>query len=82
MATVIVHLMNEDPVLAEVERMPEPDDTSISVLSPRRTDGKPVHYLTDDASMVIFPLHRVSSIEVVGEERAREEEVTFYPEDR
>jgi hypothetical protein len=78
--TVIVHLMNEDPVMAEVERMPEPDDTNIVVLYPRRTDGKPVQYLSDGASMVIFPLHRVSSIEVMGEEWVREEEITFYRE--
>lgn len=79
--TVIVHLMNEDPVLAEVERMPEPADTNIVVLFPRRVDGKPVHYISDGSTMVMFPMHRVSSIEVVSEERAREEEITFYREE-
>jgi len=78
--TVIVHLMNEDPVLAEVERMPEPGDANILVFYPRRTDGKPLHYLSDGATRVIFPMHRVSSIEVVGEERAEKEEITFYRE--
>ena len=78
--TVIVHLMNEDPVLAEIESMPEPSDTSIVVFYPRRVDGKPVHYLSDEATTVIFPMHRVSSIEVTAEERVAEEEVTFYRE--
>jgi hypothetical protein len=77
---VIVHLMNEDPVLAEMERMPEPDDSSILVFYPRRVDGKPVHYLNDDATTVIFPMHRISSIEIMAEERAEEGEVTFYRE--
>jgi hypothetical protein len=78
--TAIVHLLNEDPVLAELEKMPEPGDTSISVLYPRRVDGKPVHYLTDGVTTVIFPMHRVSSIEIMAEERAKEEEITFYRE--
>ncbi len=78
--TVIVHLVNEDPVLAEVEKMPELGDTNVQVLYPRRVDGKPVHYLSDSATMVIFPMHRISSIEIVGEERAEEGEITFYRE--
>ena len=78
--TVIVHLISEDPVLAEVERMPEPGDTNVLVFYARRTDGKPLHYLSDGATRVIFPMHRVSSIEVVGEERAEKEEITFYRE--
>lgn len=78
--TVIVHLLNEDPVLAEMERMPEPGDTNISVFYPRRLDGKPVHYLHDGVATVIFPMHRVSSIEIMAEEGVEEEEITFYRE--
>jgi hypothetical protein len=78
--SVIIHLMNEDPVLAELERMPEGDDTTVTALYPRRTDGKPITYLSDGAAAVIFPMHRVSSIEVVSTGAAEEEEVTFYRE--
>jgi hypothetical protein len=78
---VIVHLLNEDPIVAELERLPEPEDTSITVLDPRREDGKPIHYLRDGSTAVIFPMHRVSSLEIFAEERAPEEEVTFYRED-
>jgi len=76
--TVIVHLLDEDPILAELDRMPEPGDTSLLILDPRRTDGKPIHYLSDGATSVIFPMHRVSSIEVFAEERATEEDISFY----
>jgi len=75
---VIVHLLDEDPILAELDRMPEPGDTSLLILDPRRTDGKPIHYLSDGATSVIFPMHRVSSIEVFAEERAKEEDISFY----
>ena len=77
---VVVHLTNEDPILAELERMPEPGDTNILLLYPRRKDGKPIHYLSDDARAVIFPMHRVSSIEIVSEGKAEEEDITFYRE--
>ena len=75
---VIVHLMDEDPIVAELERMPEPGDASITVFDPRREDGKQIHYLRDGSSAVVFPLHRVSSIEIFAEDITREEEVTFY----
>jgi len=75
---VIVHLMNEDPVLAEMEEMPQAGDTSITVFDPRREDGNPIHYLREDAAAVVFPMHRISSLELVGEERVTEEEITFY----
>jgi hypothetical protein len=78
---VIVHLLNEDPIVAELERMPEPGDTIIKIFDPRREDGKPIHYLRDGSAAVIFPMHRVSSLEIFAEERAPEEEVTFYRED-
>ena len=78
---VIVHLLNEDPIVADLERMPDPGDTNIRVFDPRREDGKPIHYLRDGSAAVIFPMHRVSSIEVFAEERIKEEEITFFREE-
>jgi len=80
--TVIVHLMDEDPVLAELERMPDPGDSFIRVTDPRREDGKPIHYLKEGSDVVIFPLHRVSSLEIFTAELAKEEELTFYREEQ
>ena len=80
--TVIVHLMNEDPLLAETERLPEPGDTSITLSSPRRRDGRIPHYITHGVTEIIMPLHRVSFIEVIPEEEEEpeeaEEEVVFH----
>lgn len=78
---VIVHLLNEDPILAELERIPEPTDATIQIFDARRKDGKPVQYLSDGATTVIFPMHRISSIEVFAEEMAAEEEVRIYREE-
>ena len=46
---VIIHLHNEDPILAEIERMPDPSDQSVVLTNPRRRDGRSLHYLTEGA---------------------------------
>jgi hypothetical protein len=75
---VIVHLTNEDPILAEMEQMPDAGDTNITVFDPHREDGNPIHYLREGSAAVVFPMHRVSSLEVIAEDRVTEEEITFY----
>lgn len=79
--TVIVHLADEDPIVAELERMPDPADSFIGVIDPRREDGKPIHYLKEGSALVIFPMHRISSLEILTAEKAKEEEITFYREE-
>lgn len=79
--TIIVHLVNEDPLLAETERLPEPGDVTIALSNPRRRDGRIPHYLTRGVTEVILPMHRVSFIEILPEEEEeeeREEEVVFH----
>jgi hypothetical protein len=70
--TVIIHLSNEDPVVGEVEELPAATDTLITVLNPRRRDGKDIQYLSSDIIKVIWSLNQISFIEVLpsqGEER-------------
>ncbi|HJX39337.1 MAG TPA: hypothetical protein VJ714_12085 [Anaerolineae bacterium] len=78
---VIVHLADEDPIVAEIERIPDPGDSYIRVIDPRREDGKPVQYLKEGSAAVIFPMHRISSIEILTEGMAKEEEITFFREE-
>ena len=70
--TVIVHISNEDPIVGELEALPEKTDTMLVVSNPRRRDGKDVQYLSNDVVTVIWPVNQVSFIEVIpseGEER-------------
>lgn len=76
--TVIVHLMNEDPLLAETERLPEPGDVTMTLSHPRRRDGRIPHYLSRGVTEIILPMHRVSFIEIIPEEKEEEEEVVFH----
>jgi hypothetical protein len=63
--TVILHLPGEPSVIGEVEELPKPSDMIINVNSPRQKDGKDLHYLEANVVQVIWPLHRISLIEVL-----------------
>ena len=79
MPTIVLHLSNEDPILGEVDAFPSSGDTTIMVKNPRRRDGKDVSYLDGSITNVIFPMHRVSFIEVVATE-GEEEIITHVRE--
>jgi len=63
--TVLVHLSGEDPVVGEVEELPSPTDTNITINNPRRRDGKDLPYLESDVVTVLWPIHRVNFIEIM-----------------
>jgi hypothetical protein len=70
MPTAIIHLMNEDPILGEMDSLPASNDTVIIVKNPRRKDGKDVHYIDPSVTSVIWPINRIAFIEVlpIGED--------------
>lgn len=69
---VIIHLLNEDPILAELESWPDPTHQSIVIQNPRRRDGRPLHYVTEGATAFIFPWSRITFVEVMETEEAKE----------
>lgn len=69
---IIIHLHNEDPVLAEIESLPDPKDQTIVITNPRRRDGRSLHYVTEGATSFIFPWTRITFIEVMEQEEAKE----------
>lgn len=76
---VILHLLNEDPVVAELDKLPDPTHMSILVANPHRRDGRPLHYVTEGATSFIFPWSRISFVEIMGSEEG-EEVVEFFRE--
>lgn len=79
MPRVLVHVKNEDPVLAEMAEMPNPNDTLIILQNPRRRDGKDIPYLDVAVQTVIYPYERINFVEILpGEEE--EEIISFVRE--
>ena len=65
MPTVIIHMLNEDPVLGEIDDLPTMSDTLMLVRSPRRKDGKDLPYLEANVTSAIYPTSRISFIEIL-----------------
>ena len=75
--TVIVHLMGEDPFVAEVEELPQASDQSLTLLNPRRRDNKPLNYLERETISMILPMHRVNFIEITPSQDTEEVDLFF-----
>ncbi|MDH5508496.1 MAG: hypothetical protein OEZ02_14840 [Anaerolineae bacterium] len=66
--SVIVHILNEDPIVAEIEEMPNPTDTFLIVQNPRKRDGKDLHYLDSSVTTVAWPWSRIAFLEFLPTE--------------
>lgn len=65
MPSILIHIANEDPVLCEVEHLPQNTDTMVWAKNPRRRDGKDLLYLLANVTHVMFPVSRITFIEVM-----------------
>ena len=66
--TLILHVSGDVPVIGEVEELPKPTDTIVVLSNPRQRDGKDLHYLEPNVVKVIWPIDRVTLIEVLESE--------------
>ena len=73
---VILHIAGEASIAGEVEELPKPTDTIITVLNPRQKDGKDLHYLENNVVKVIWPLSKVGLIEIL--ENTEEEKIVGF----
>jgi hypothetical protein len=76
MPTLLIHIMNEDPVMGEVEEMPSLTDNLLYLKNPRRRDGKDLPYLEQNVTHVIWPMSRINYIEIIP--GAEEEEIISF----
>lgn len=77
--TVLLHLSGEEPVAGEVDELPKSADTVITVTNPRRRDGKDLHYVDSRAVKIIWPLDKISFIEILSGEES-EQVISFVRE--
>ena len=68
--TVQIHILNEDPIRAEVDALPGPHDTLLVVNNPRLRDGKDLRYPEVDVTTIVYPIARINFIQILpsGEE--------------
>jgi hypothetical protein len=79
MPTVLIHILNEDPILGEIENLPAASDTTLLVNNPRKRDGKDLANIVQNVTQVIWPISRCAFIEVIpGEDE--EQIISFVRE--
>jgi hypothetical protein len=66
--SVILHISGESSILGEVEELPKSTDTIIVVSNPRMRDGKDIHYLEHNVVKVIWPINKLTLIEILESE--------------
>ncbi|MBN2390928.1 MAG: hypothetical protein JXR84_09400 [Anaerolineae bacterium] len=77
--TILVHIMNEDAILGEIEELPDQNTPFLKLSSPRLRDGRDVSYFLPDTNVVLLPWTRIHSIEIMPTE-GEEKLVTFIRE--
>lgn len=77
--TVLVHVLNEDAVVGEIENIPEPTDQVLIVSNLRLRDGRSVPYLLPETDTVVYPWARIHCVEILPSEE-EEEIVSFIRE--
>ncbi len=77
MRVLYIHLTDSEPLVGDMEEMPNPQDTFLLVKNPRTRDGKDLRNLLDDVTQILIPWWRISYIEVMP--TGEEEEEVFTP---
>jgi hypothetical protein len=77
--TVLIHILNEESVVGEVERLPEPTDQIVVIHNVRYRDGREVSYVLPETDTVVYPWERIHCMEILPSE-TEEEVVTFIRE--
>lgn len=66
--SVILHIPGEMSVIGEVDDLPKASDTLITISNPRLRDGKDIHYLEHNVVKVIWPIDKITLIEILESE--------------
>ena len=79
MPTVLIHVLNEESVVGEIECIPEPSDQVLIVSNVRLRDGRDVSYLLPETDTVVYPWTRIHCVEILPSEE-EEEIISFIRE--
>ncbi len=77
---VLLHILNEESVQGEVDRVPEPTDQVLILKNAQYRDGRDVTYLLPDTDVVIYPWNRIHCVEIISQEE-EEDVVSFVREE-
>ncbi|RIK37163.1 MAG: hypothetical protein DCC58_18320 [Chloroflexi bacterium] len=76
----MIHILNEETVVGDLDSMPDPTHAYIIVRNLRRRDNKPLPMIDSAATSFAFPWTRISFVEFFEEATTRENIVGFFRE--
>jgi hypothetical protein len=76
--TVVLHLLGTDPILAEVDELPDPHSSFVLCSNPRSRDGKNLPYVEPGCTRFMFPWHRLNFIESYPSEEDQTKIEAFF----
>jgi hypothetical protein len=65
--TAIVHIQGEDAFAAELDELPNPSHNFLMMRNMRKKDGKPLPYVADEATAVLYSWNRITFVELMGD---------------
>jgi hypothetical protein len=68
MISILIHIANQEPILAEIDEMPNPGDTVLVFNNPRKRDGKDIHFLLEGVTTVVWPWSQINFVEIMPSE--------------
>ena len=64
--TAIVHISNQEPIVCDLADMPNPTDTILTMLSPRKKDGRDLDFIESDVTTLLFPWAGIIYVEIIS----------------
>jgi len=77
---IILHILNSEPIVGEIDELPAPTDNIITLHNPRHLDGKDIEYIQEEVSTVIWPIEKINFIEIMSGEEEDEDIIGFVRE--
>ena len=63
--SVMLHLKNSEPLIGEIEELPDPTHQFMIIHNPRKIDGTELPYLSENVAMTLFPWHRIELVQLL-----------------
>jgi hypothetical protein len=76
--TVLLHLQGTDPIVAEMEELPDPKSSYVLCSNPRARDGKNLVFIEPGCTRFMFPWHRINFVEAYPSEEDQAKIETFF----
>jgi hypothetical protein len=64
--TVVLHLPNVEPIVGELDDIPNPSDTLIVLNHPHTKDGKDLSNISEQTGSIVYPMGQIIFIEIVS----------------